>query len=96
MNKEKYYNGTRYFKCKSCGMVFKESFTIDKSVFLMELNQVKTPSVSIHKRCLGGFYSKGKQYERIGGSGSNTKQYYGIGELIGISVEDFEENKNGE
>ena len=83
MGREKYYDGTRYFKCKSCGMLFKESFVIDKSTFAMELNQVKTPSVSIHKRCVNGFCS-------------NTEQYYGIGELIGISVKDFEEDTHGE
>lgn len=83
MNKQNYYDGTRYFKCKSCGMLFKESFVIDKSTFATELSQVKTPSASIHKRCVNGFYANGEQY-------------YGIGELIGIGVKDFEEDINGE
>lgn len=88
MNKENYYKGTRYFKCRSCGLMFKESFIIDKDTFAMELNQVKTPSVSIHKRCINAFHPKGFH--------PNGERYYGIGELIGIGVIDFEENTNGE
>ena len=83
MDKKNYFDGTRHFKCKSCGMLFKESFIIDKRVFLSELNQIKTPSVSIHKRCINDFCA-------------NDEQYYGIGELIGVSVKDFEEDTNGE
>ena len=84
MGREKYYDGTRYYKCRSCGLVFTERFTIDKVSFEPQVRDMGQPNVSIHKICCGmSFYHMS----------DNNDIYYGIGDLIGIGVKDFEEEK---
>lgn len=84
MGREKYYDGTRYYRCRSCGLVFTERFTIDKVSFEPQVRDMGPPNVGKHKRCLGvPLHSNGDDI------------FYGIGDLIGIGVKDFEENTNG-
>ena len=84
MGREKYYDGTRYYKCRSCGLVFTEKFTIDKVSFEPQVRDMGPPNVGKHKRCSGmSFYHMS----------DNNDIYYGIGDLIGIGVKDFEESK---
>jgi len=80
MGREKYYDGTRYYKCRTCGLVFTEKFTIYKVDFEPQVRDMGPPNVSKHKRCLG-----------LPISGDDI--FYGIGDLIGIGVKDFEETK---
>lgn len=82
MGKERYYDGTRYYRCRSCGLVFTEKFTIDKVSFEPQIRDMGPPNVGKHKRCLG---------MPFGGDDI----FYGIGDLIGIGVRDFEEDTNG-
>lgn len=82
MGREKYYDGTRYYRCRSCGLVFTEKFTIDKVSFEPQIRDMGPPNVGKHKRCLG---------MPFGGDDI----FYGIGDLIGIGVRDFEEDTNG-
>lgn len=82
MGKERYYDGTRYYRCRSCGFVFTEKFTIDKVSFEPQIRDMGPPNVGKHKRCLG---------MPFGGDDI----FYGIGDLIGIGVRDFEEDTNG-
>lgn len=83
MGREKYYDGTRYYRCRSCGLVFTEKFTIDKVSFEPQVRDMGPPNVGKHKRCLG---------MPFGGDDI----FYGIGDLIGIGVRDFEEDTNEE
>lgn len=83
MGREKYYDGTRYYRCRSCGLVFTEKFTIDKVSFEPQIRDMGPPNVGKHKRCLG---------MPFGGDDI----FYGIGDLIGIGVRNFEEDTNGE
>jgi len=80
MGRERYYDGTRYYKCRTCGLVFTEKFTIDKVDFEPQVRDMGPPNVSKHRRCLG-----------LPISGDDI--FYGIGDLIGIGVKDFEETK---
>lgn len=80
MGRERYYDGTRYYRCRSCGLVFTEKFTIDKVDFEPQVRDMGPPNVGKHKRCLG---------MPFGGDDI----FYGIGDLIGIGVRDFEEIK---
>lgn len=78
MGRERYYDGTRYYRCRSCGLVFTEKFTIDKIGFEPQVRDMGPPNVGKHKRCLGMPFS-------------GDDIYYGIGDLIGIGARDFEE-----
>lgn len=85
MGRERYYDGTRYYRCRSCGLVFTEKFTIDKVSFEPQVRDIGLPNVGKHKRCSGPpWHSYGDGI------------FYGIGDLIGIGVKDFEEDTNGE
>ena len=82
MGREKYYDGTRYYRCRSCGLVFTEIFTIHKDCFESQVRDLGQPNVGKHKRCLGvPLHSNGDDI------------FYGIGDLIGIGVKDFKEEK---
>ena len=82
MGREKYYDGTRYYRCRSCGLVFTERFTIHKDCFESQVRDLGQPNVGKHKRCLGvPLHSNGDDI------------FYGIGDLIGIGVKDFKEEK---
>ncbi len=59
---------------------FTEKFTIDKVGFEPQVRDMGPPNVGKHKRCLG-----------MPLSGDDI--FYGIGDLIGIGVRDFEEIK---
>ena len=79
MSKENYYNGTRYYKCRSCGLIFTETFIIDKRCFESATRDISNPSVGLHKKCIPAISEPLKE-----------KLYYGIGDFIGFGVKDFE------
>ena len=82
MGREKYYDGTRYYKCRSCGFVFTEKFTVHKDCFESQVRDLGQPIVGKHKKCIG-----------VPLHHMSDDIYYGIGDLIGIGVNDFEEEK---
>jgi rubredoxin len=81
MGRERYYDGTRYYRCRSCGLVFTEKFTIDKVSFEPQVRDMGPPNTVRHKKCSGIPWH------------SHDDIFYGIGDLIGIGVKDFEEEK---
>jgi hypothetical protein len=61
------------------------NITIDKVSFEPQVRDMGTPNIGKHKRCMGvPWHSHGDDI------------FYGIGDLIGIGVKDFEEDTNGE
>ena len=76
MGREKYYDGTCYYQCRSCGLIFTEKFTVHKDCFESQVRDIGQPNVGKHKRCVN---MRGNEI------------YYGIGDLIGIGVKDYYE-----